>query len=77
MLHYLNLISQLAKHYGLWVIAGTMSFGHSMIIEPWGNILDRRRLQGAGIVFADIDLQRLQQLRQQFPCNEHHLLNMA
>lgn len=51
------------------------TYGHSMIIEPWGKILAQQTTEGAGMVSAEIDLQRMRQLRGQFPCNDHHVLN--
>ncbi len=69
-----NLCYVLAANQGGIHASGRHTYGHSMIIEPWGRVL--KELQsGAGVVVADIDLQRLQQLRRQFPCNEHHVLN--
>lgn len=53
---------------------GRHTHGHSMIVEPWGKILGERTDQ-EGVVVVDIDLQRLKHLRQQFPCNSHHVLN--
>jgi len=50
------------------------TYGHSMIVEPWGKILVEQQ-QGTGVIVAEVDLQRLQQLRRQFPCLEHHVLN--
>lgn len=52
---------------------GRDTYGHSMIVEPWGTVMAQQPT-GVGLVTADIDLQRLRQLRQQFPCNEHHIL---
>ena len=52
---------------------GRHTYGNSMIIEPWGNILGRLD-QGEGFLTADIDLHRLQDQRRHFPCNDHHLL---
>ncbi|MBA2653098.1 MAG: carbon-nitrogen hydrolase family protein [Tatlockia sp.] len=49
------------------------TYGHSMIIEPWGKVL-RCREQGVGLISADIDLLRIMHLRAEFPCNEHHVL---
>lgn len=49
------------------------TWGHSMIVEPWGRILACHPF-GEELLVAPIDLQRLQQLRQQFPCNTHHIL---
>lgn len=52
---------------------GRQTFGHSMIVDPWGSILaEQKDLES--VITADLDLQRLRQLRKQFPCNEHHVL---
>lgn len=68
-----NLSYVLAPNQGGKHVNGRHTYGHSMIIEPWGKILSEQK-SGSGIIFADIDLQRLRQLRLQFPCNEHHVL---
>lgn len=52
---------------------GRHTHGHSMIIDPWGKIMAEKE-SGAGYVLAAIDLQALQQIRQQFPCINHHVL---
>jgi nitrilase len=52
---------------------GRKTYGHSMIVEPWGKVLAQQH-EGSGLIKAKIDLQRLQQLRRQFPCNTHHVL---
>jgi predicted amidohydrolase len=52
---------------------GRQTYGHSMLIEPWGKIIQEQHLTN-GLIYADIDLQRLRQLRKQFPCNDHHIL---
>ncbi|CEG57325.1 carbon-nitrogen hydrolase family protein [Legionella fallonii] len=49
------------------------TYGHSMVVEPWGRVLVQKEVS-TGLVTADIDLQRLQQLRQHFPCIDHHVL---
>lgn len=69
-----NLCYVLAPNQGGQHASGRHTYGHSMIVEPWGKILAEQH-QGAGVIVADIDLKRLQQLRQQFPCHEHHVLN--
>lgn len=68
-----NLCYVLAPNQGGLHASGRQTYGHSMIVEPWGKVLGEQE-EGAGIVVADIDLQRLQQLRRQFPCHEHHIL---
>lgn len=68
-----NLSYVLAANQGGLHDNGRHTYGHSMIVEPWGNV-GVLQTQETGVVVADIDLQGLRQLRQQFPCNEHHVL---
>ncbi len=69
-----NLCYVLAPNQGGQHANGRHTYGHTMIVEPWGKVLAEHK-NGAGIVFADIDLQRLRTLRRDFPCNDHHVLN--
>ena len=41
---------------------GRRTWGHSMIVDPWGEILAQRE-EGEGLVLADIDLERIQDVR--------------
>lgn len=68
-----NLCYVLAPNQGGTHENGRHTYGHSMIVEPWGKILAQQN-DNPGIVVAEIDLQRLKQLRLQFPCNTHHVL---
>lgn len=52
---------------------GRHTYGHSMVVDPWGRIV-AEQLAGCGLVISDIDLPALQQLRQHFPCVDHHIL---
>ncbi len=52
---------------------GRETYGDSMIVNPWGEVLARLP-QGAGVVAADCDLQHLRSVRQQFPSVEHRRL---
>lgn len=45
---------------------GRSTFGHSLIVDPWGHVLAELP-EGAGHVAADLDTQKLQQLRVEFP----------
>ena len=45
---------------------GRQTYGHSMIVDPWGERLDSVQEQ-AGMVIADIDLQHEAEIRQRFP----------
>ena len=53
--------------------SGRRTFGHSMIIDPWGEILDILP-EGEGIVIADLDTTRLQSVRTRLPALKHRLL---
>lgn len=53
---------------------GRTTFGHSMIVDPWGKILDQLP-EEEGVVMAEIDLDYLYDLRQRFPVLEHQRLH--
>ena len=51
-------------------VGGRKTYGHSMIISPWGEILAQQRF-GSGVILAELDLVRLRQQRDQFPVLRH------
>lgn len=65
-----NLCYVIAPNQGGFHLNGRKTFGHSMIIDPWGVILDCYKT-GAGFVAADIDLGKLAKVRGAFPVLEH------
>ncbi len=52
---------------------GRRTWGHSMIIDPWGEVLDVL-VEGEGVVIADVDAARLACVRAQLPALEHRRL---
>ena len=56
---------QVGEHPG-----GRLTWGHSMIIGPWGEVVAECR-EGTGIAHAEVDMIELSQLRRQFPVLEH------
>jgi deaminated glutathione amidase len=49
---------------------GRTTFGHSLVVDPWGNtLLDMEEGQGVG--FAEIDLDAVQKVRKQIPVLDH------
>lgn len=52
---------------------GRRTWGHSMVIDPWGEVL-AMQAEGPGIALADIDRARLQQVRGQLPSLQHRVL---
>lgn len=49
---------------------GRRTYGHSMVVDPWGEVLACRDA-GAGVVIAELDRTRLEQVRRQLPALEH------
>jgi len=49
---------------------GRRTWGDSMIVNHWGEVLARRRA-GEGVVVADLDLAAQREARQKFPVLEH------
>lgn len=70
-----NLCYLVAAAQGGFHANGRETFGDSMIVDPWGGILARRRENGSGVVVADIDLERQRQLRRTFPVLDHRRLD--
>jgi nitrilase len=52
---------------------GRTTFGHSMIVDPWGQVLAEQE-SGNGVVVADIDHARTRRLREEFPVLQHRRL---
>ena len=52
---------------------GRETHGDSMIIDPWGAVLDRLP-HGAGMVIANVNLSHLQGLRRNLPALSHRIL---
>lgn len=49
---------------------GRSTFGHTMLIDPWGTVLASRP-DSAGVVFGDIDPQLIADSRASLPALEH------
>ena len=65
---YLLAVGQGGKHE-----SGRLAHGNSMIVDPWGEILDRK-LKGPGVVIADLDHQRIAEIRESLPALAHRKL---
>lgn len=49
------------------------SFGHTLIVDPWGVVL-AEVTDGSGLAVAEIDLAVLARVREQMPCLQHRVL---
>jgi nitrilase len=63
----------IAAAQGGYHASGRETYGDSMIIDPWGIILNRLS-KAAGTVKADIDIERVSNVRKSFPAVEHRRL---
>ena len=55
---------------------GRRTFGHSMVVDLWGQVLGVLP-EGEGVVFAEIDPARIASVRMQLPALEHRRLGGA
>lgn len=49
------------------------TWGHSLIIDPWGKILANAGTE-PGVIYADLDMEYLKEVRQKLPSLEHRVL---
>ena len=52
---------------------GRRTYGHSVLIDPWGVILAERD-EGPGVIVGDIDSERIAQVRRELPALAHRRL---
>jgi deaminated glutathione amidase len=77
--HWHVLLRARAIEAGLFVLAaaqvgrhedGRQTFGHSLVVDPWGEVLlDMGEEQGIG--YADVDLARISDVRSRIPALSH------
>ena len=51
---------------------GRRSWGHAMIVDPWGRILAQAQ-HGDAVVLADLSPASLDEARARIPCGQHHV----
>lgn len=81
--HWELLLRARAVENQCWVLApaqggthenGRRTWGHSMVVDPWGEVVAVRDADGEGVVVADLDPARTAQVRQQLPALGHRRL---
>jgi predicted amidohydrolase len=68
-----NLSYVIAAAQGGYHLSGRETHGDSMIVDPWGVVLQRIP-RGTGFITADVDYQRLASIRRNFPTVQHRRL---
>ena len=73
--HWHSLLTARAIETGSYIIAAAQkgthenkrkTFGHSLVIDPWGNIIAEKK-SGIGLMDFDIDLRRVKNARSKIP----------
>jgi len=68
-----NLCYVLAPAQGGYHISGRETHGNSMIVDPWGTVLDRLP-RGSGVVIASINAGYQSSLRNSLPALKHRTI---
>jgi len=68
-----NLVYVIAAAQGGYHVSGRETHGNSMIVDPWGRILDRLP-RGSGVVIADVNPSYQASLRASLPALSHRTL---
>ena len=55
--------------------SGRETWGHSMIIDPWGDIIAKCEF-GNNIVAAEVDFSKLRSVRENLPALDHQEFNL-
>ena len=71
-----NLCYVIASAQGGYHLSGRETHGNSMIVDPWGVILDRLP-RGSGIVIANINPKYQQSLRNSLPALKHKTIKQV
>jgi predicted amidohydrolase len=53
---------------------GRRTWGHTMLIDPWGEIVAERTEDGEGIVVGDIDVDHVASIRESLPALRHRTM---
>lgn len=65
-----NLCYVIAAAQGGYHLNGRETWGHSMLVDPWGTVMEQIP-QGSGVAVADIDKALLDSIRRNFPVINH------
>jgi len=70
-----NLTFIVASAQGGFHVNGRETYGHSFILDPWGNVLDEIET-GSGYAIADLQFSQQQKIRERFPVLSHRRFNV-
>ena len=82
--HWLTLLRARAIENSCYVIAaaqvghhnsGRETFGHSLIIDPWGEVIGQRQSE-TGVLLAEVNSDTIQRIRKQLPSLSHRRVDL-
>ncbi|MEW6562054.1 MAG: carbon-nitrogen hydrolase family protein [Pseudomonadota bacterium] len=68
-----NLCYVVASAQGGYHVNGRETYGHSMVVDPWGRVLDQLS-RGSGVVLAEVNLSYQTSLRSSLPALSHRTI---
>lgn len=69
-----NLCYVIAAAQGGYHVSGRETHGHSMIVDPWGRVLDQLA-RGSGVVVAEVNPAYIASVRASLPALSHRIIN--
>ncbi|MFW5453994.1 carbon-nitrogen hydrolase family protein [Thioalkalivibrio sulfidiphilus] len=71
-----NQVYLVAAAQGGYHVNGRETHGDSMVVDPWGQVLDRLA-RGSGVVLGELHPERIASIRRSFPSLQHRRLSCA
>lgn len=53
---------------------GRQTFGNSLMVDPWGTVIAKQTGTTPGVIYGEIDLNKLHEIRQSIPVAEHQMI---
>lgn len=72
-----NLMVVVGSNQGGWHSKTRETWGHSMIVEPWGEVVGKIEGQGPAVVTTSIDLGSVAAYRKKIPVLEHRQFKLS
>lgn len=71
-----NFCYMIAPAQGGTHTSGRKTYGHSLIVHPWGNILAQKTGTDSGVICAEINLEEEKEIRKNIPVAQHQKIKI-
>lgn len=68
---YVLAAAQAGEHVSTKTDSRRSSYGNSLVVDPWGEVLCHVKEEGSNVVFAQLEKSRIQHVREQVPMKNH------